>query len=128
MRVQPYRDQLRESLIRLAAPADDQLSYLKTLLSYPSVDELALDLYELVLLADQRVQERVISESARDAIKTISERLNVMSGRSNAHLWTPQALLTAQEWQQIRKLAAHALELLDNEATNRRLSSGDGQE
>ena len=112
MGIQSYRDQLRESLTRLAAPASDQLKYLKTLLSYPSTDELALDLYELVLLADQRVQERVITSAERNAIKSVSEKLNVMSGRDNAHLWTPEALLKAEEWQEVRDLAARCLKLL----------------
>jgi hypothetical protein len=111
--MQLYRDQLHESLTRLAAPATDQLKHLRTLLSYPSTDELALDLYELVLLADQRVQERVITPAQRDAIQSVSEKLNAMSGPHNAHLWTPEGLLKAKEWQQVRELAAHSLKLLD---------------
>src|ERR1043166_7508373 len=105
MRTQSYRDQLRESLTRLAAGPNDQVGYLKTLLSYPSVDEIALDLYELALLADQNVREGVLSVSARDAINIVNERLGEMSGQHNARLWTPEALLTAPEWQQIRKQA-----------------------
>lgn len=113
MRIQPYRDQLHAALVRLAASSSDQLTYLQTLLSYPSVDELALDLYELVLLADLRVREGVISESVRDAVQAVDQKLDVMSGPDNAHLWTPEALLTAPEWQQVRNLAAIALRVLE---------------
>lgn len=112
MKMNWYRPRLREALARLAAPAAEQRGYLQGLLSYPSVDELALDLSDLVLLADQQVPEGDISPSERDAIKAVDAKLDSISGAQNAQLWTPEALSVAPEWEEIRKLAADALESL----------------
>jgi hypothetical protein len=108
-----YRDELRDCLSRLAAPADQQTKYLQEIGVYPSADELALELHELVLLADSKLQEGEIAKSERDEIAGLDSKLAAISGPENASLWTAEALSSVPEWKEVRNLAKECLRLIE---------------
>jgi hypothetical protein len=73
------------------------------------VDELALDYDTIAATAQGMVLDGEISEALRDSAKEILDYLGSFSGEANAHLWTPEALRTAEEWQTIRAMAQKLL-------------------
>lgn len=100
---------LRESLELLAAQPSDQDGYLRTLPSYPLIDELALEYGDFSTQIDGIEEVNLISASAAEAMRHVNDMLESMSGPENMALWTPKALYSAPQWKTIRELAAHAL-------------------
>jgi hypothetical protein len=98
--------ELIESVKRLAAPADEQVAYLRRLGSFPSLDELALEFNDMFVPA-RATSSNAPSEWA-DALRRLDERLDEMSGQANAELWLARAL-NGTEWTQVRELARAAL-------------------
>jgi hypothetical protein len=96
---------LLKAVARLALPAEDQVAYLRRLGSWPSVDELALELDDVVELLGQFVASGWITEQDADAIRALDDLLGRMSGDQNEHLWTEHGLTTANEWEEVRKRA-----------------------
>jgi hypothetical protein len=96
---------LLKAVARLALPAEDQVTYLRRLGSWPSVDELALELHDVVVLLDQFVDSGWIREQDANAIKALDDLLTRMSGEQNEHLWTEHGLTTAVEWEEVRNRA-----------------------
>lgn len=97
---------LRATVRRLAAPSEDQLTYLAGIGDARAVDELALEfdavapaaLAEAGLLTDQQIR----------AVMALDDQLASMSGASNAELWTVEAVAAAPEWDAVRHLAHDA--------------------
>jgi hypothetical protein len=96
-------------LERLAAPAKDQIAYLRNLGTSPSVDELALELNDVAFLVPKLVEDGRISRQQADCITIIERKLSEMSGQHNFQLWTEDALRHAADWEDVRRLAAAAL-------------------
>ena len=98
---------LREALGRLAADPETQGRYLRRLGSWPSLDELALELDDVAAAS-----ESWAPPTLRDHVRLLSMKLDEMSGESNVGLWQSEALHTAQ-WADVRVLAAQALEAMN---------------
>jgi hypothetical protein len=90
------------SLERLASAAESQEAYLVQLGVAPSNDELALEF-------DDAVGGVTVEGTLREKLQAVSERLKAMSGAQNSHLWQTDALRTAPEWGEVRRLAREAL-------------------
>jgi hypothetical protein len=98
---------LREALGRLAADPETQAHYLRRLGSWPSLDELALELDDVAAAS-----ESWANPALRDHVRLLSMKLDEMSGEANARLWQSEALHTAQ-WADVRALASQALEVMN---------------
>jgi hypothetical protein len=96
--------ELLESLKRLAAPADEQVAYLRDLGSFPSLDELALEFDDVFGPPGTPPPEGPWA----DALSKLAAALNAMSGQENSHLWTADAL-NGPEWAEVRSLAREAI-------------------
>lgn len=107
-----YRHLVRESVARLGAPARRQVAYLRRLGVHPSVDELALDFHELALLADTNAVRGELTDSEAELVARLDAKLDAMSGTDRAELWTPDALASAPEWDDVRELACECLKAL----------------
>jgi hypothetical protein len=100
---------LRDVLRRLAAPAPDQIAYLRSIGVAPIADELALELDDAVRALPTLVAEGCLTAEQARRISTLDRKLESMSGGDNARLWTENALRQSVEWEQVRLLAATAL-------------------
>jgi hypothetical protein len=94
---------LRQALEHLAADAEMQEQYLRQLGTWPSLDELALELDDVA-----SASEAWAPQELREAVQPVSRKLDEMSGEQNAELWEPEAL-RGNEWAEVRRLAARAL-------------------
>jgi len=54
-----------------------------------------------------------LDDRQRDCVKKLSVLLSQFSGQVNAHLWTPEALHSSQQWNQVRNMANECLALLN---------------
>jgi hypothetical protein len=96
---------LLEAVKRLAAPADEQEAWLRASGTWPSLDELALeldDVFEAARALGNAPPEYFAAVAGLDAL------LSEMSGQKNARLWNGPAL-GLPEWQRVRELARLAL-------------------
>ena len=98
---------LREALERLASDPATQARHLRQSGSWPSLDELALELDDVAAASGSWA-----SPSLRDRLRLLSMKLSEMSGDANANLWQADAL-HAPEWIDVRVLAAKALEAMN---------------
>jgi hypothetical protein len=101
----PDQAMLREALLRLASEPASQAGYLRQLGSWPSLDELALELDDV---AD--AGRRELPAEPRRVLDELDALLDSMS--AEPALWDGGALDTAPEWQRVRELARHALTAL----------------
>jgi hypothetical protein len=101
------RAELTRTLGLLAAPADQQLAYLKMLGG--SNDELGLEFDDVAAGAAGLPST---SQDLAIAIGAINDQLRSMSGPANARLWQDEAIRSDDHWQRLRHLAKEALELL----------------
>lgn len=115
-----YRRLMRESVSRLGAPARRQVAYLRRLGVHPSVDELALEFHELALLAGGRTEQGDLTGAEAELVARLDAKLDAMSGAEHASLWTPDALSSAPEWDEVRELADECLKALRTGATSPR--------
>lgn len=97
---------VEEALRRLAAPPEEQETYLLELGVLPSVDELALEFDDA--LSGVAIGDPPLGQ----LLNQLNELLEEMSGEENAYLWTPRALQEASEWENVRTLAREALMVL----------------
>ncbi|MET9632101.1 hypothetical protein ABZX92_32035 [Lentzea sp. NPDC006480] len=94
---------LREAVSWLAAPAEEQLAYLKSIGTAPSADELALEFDDVKHLCPD--------EPAAAALTgRIDALLDAMSGPGP--VWHTDSLATSPQWAEVRRLAADLLPLL----------------
>jgi hypothetical protein len=106
--------QLRDSLTVLAAPAHEQLAHLERLELPGLVDEIALEYDDVAAAADYMSELGELSLEQCEYVKKLNQFMKTFSGQANAHLWTPEALRSAPEWEQVRKMARHCLSLLNS--------------
>ena len=104
----PDDPRLAETLAHLADDASAQERYLRKIGTWPSLDELALEL-------DDVTGSDVVAEAAGPLLQRLSETLDEMSGAGNARLWEPDALHNP-EWDEVRRLARDALTALTGHA------------
>lgn len=95
------------TLGRLAAPHEEQESYLSALGVSPLCDELALEFEEDLVAARPFLDSNVLQ-----LLNTISDFLDAMSGRERADLWTFESLEKAPEWSFVRNLSRETIELM----------------
>lgn len=100
---------LKEALTVLASDADSQLNYLETTGAPMCVDELALDYDAIAMAAGDMLLKGEITQQVRECVKKLNDFLGEFSGQQNAHLWTPEALRSAPEWEKVRRMAAECL-------------------
>jgi hypothetical protein len=106
-------EQLREVVMRLASPAEEQMAYLQRLGSGRSADELALELDDVA--GPALSEEGLIAPEPRIRILELNQQLEAMSGAENAALWTETALQSSEAWAEIRRCAEAALHELDQQ-------------
>lgn len=112
----PRLQRLIESAKLLSAEASQQLTALSSMGVPDVVDELALNFDDDVRLVDSMVADGELGRAAQAAAENLDRHLGNMSGEGNAHLWTPEALRTSSEWSEVRRLAAHLLEVIELES------------
>ena len=95
---------LFKALKNLAADAEAQEHYLRQLGSWPSLDELALELDDAA-----RASQAEAPPTLRERVLAVDRKLDEMSGEANASLWEPAALHRS-EWAEVRRLATEALD------------------
>ncbi len=98
--------------------ADDQMAYLAQI-GGAHIDELALEHYDVALMAGGKLRQGEISKIQHDKILELDALLDRMSGAENAALWTEDALRHAEEWNEVRRLAHACLVSLDSSDTER---------
>lgn len=106
------RAQIEKSLEVLASSAADQVMHLERLGSAPSADELALELDDFVVMLPAAVSDGVVSDEQSAAVRRVSDFTASFSGRENAALWHVDQLRSAWQWNEVRRLARVALQLL----------------
>jgi hypothetical protein len=102
--------ELKWSLQALAMPASDQLSLFPQVAA--KADELALDFDHWASVVNDNYAEELSSVQI-DALAVISQTFKTMSGHAadfEAELWTEDAVRSSSHWDDIRRLAANALE------------------
>ena len=100
---------LGEALTVLASDADSQLNYLDITGAPLCIDELALDFDAIAMATGDMLLKGEISEPVRKCAMELLNHLKGFSGEVNAHLWTPEALRSAAEWEQVRRMATQCL-------------------
>jgi hypothetical protein len=100
---------LLEQVVRVAAlPAERQIE------SFPSfcvvADEIALDYDNCCGWALEGYKAPVLTDEQRSSLVALDERLNRMSGKHNAELWTDEALRCSPEWDEVRKDARRIMD------------------
>lgn len=107
-----FKQQIRESLEALAAPADVQRDILRAMGPTIPTDELALMFDDVARRTPEAVADGVLTEAAGQAIEAVYKLLTSMSGMVHAHLWSMEALTNEAVWSRVRELAAEAVRLL----------------
>jgi len=79
-----------------------------------SVDELALEFHDSIVLLDQLVDDYAIEEEVAEAVLAVDRKLNAISGERHHDLWTRAALKHSEAWAEVRRLAAIALKSLED--------------
>jgi hypothetical protein len=105
-------DQVKAVVSRLAAPAAEQIEYLRSIETYPGADELALEFHDLVISPSRLRTNCVISDEALRLIAALDEKLNRFSGEIYSSEWDASALESSQNWSDVRTLAKQVLTAL----------------
>ncbi len=108
--------ELTNILIRLAAPASHQVEYLRKMNVLPLVDELALEFYDLVLLIPQLIANSGLTQEQGANVYAVDRKLGEMSERKD--LWRVESLTRAPHWDEVRKLAGVAIEMISPRRTH----------
>jgi hypothetical protein len=108
----PLRNRLQEALTRLAAPAEEQVAFLRELGVWPSADELALELDDVMRMLPEALNRGELSREEETLIRQVDDLLGTMSGEEKAELWDASQLALAKEWAEVRCLAKIARERL----------------
>jgi hypothetical protein len=99
--------QLQSSLCLLAGEGRAALDALPD--GCVKADELALDYNHWLEVAAANWGTRLRPEQ-RDALAQVDQLLDQMSGASNARLWTEEAVVSDNRWEQVRSAARRAVE------------------
>jgi hypothetical protein len=102
-------NQLREMIAIIAAPAEEQLDFLTVGVPAPA-DELLLQLDMAVPSWFVRLEQHgLIDQTSKDAIMGLRKFLGNMKG---PWLWSDDALISSDEWRDVRERARIVLSLL----------------
>jgi hypothetical protein len=104
---------LRDALTLLASPPRVQLEHLKALGVPEGIDELALEYDDIAASAESMFKEGELDNHQCNCVKQLNEFLAQFSGQNHADLWTPEALSSAPQWEQVRRMAADCLKQLE---------------
>lgn len=99
--------ELRSSLCLLAGDGRDALNALPD--GCVKADELALDYNNWLEIAVANCGTALRS-GQREALAQVDQLLDQMSGASNARLWTEEAVISDDRWEQVRAAAKHAVD------------------
>jgi len=97
---------LKHSLQGLAVDAESQLTIHPP--TTVQADELALD-FDSWFRTCVSNYESELSATQVATLRALDEALDRMSGETNSDLWTPEALRTSTEWEDVRRRAGEAL-------------------
>ncbi len=104
---------LKEAVSLLAADAATQLAHLEGIGGAP-VDELALEFDDAMHLLAELMDSGLVGPRAATALRVLESQILAMSELEDPDLWHGEFLASRGEWQQVRVLAASALELLEH--------------
>jgi len=100
--------QLKQSVRVAARPAADQIA------SFPNgvdvEEEIAIEFDAHCRWALEGHQAPDLTPDQRSSLVALDTRLDLMSGKQNADLWTDEALRTRPEWEEVRRDARKILE------------------
>jgi hypothetical protein len=77
-------EQLRDALMVLAAPAQDQLAYLARLELPAGVDEIALEYDDVAEAADDMFEQGELNKEQMQCVKSRDQFISSFSGQDNA--------------------------------------------
>lgn len=106
MKLSPLRARFHEVLGRLAAPAEEQIATLRKMGVWPSSDELALELDDLIPQLQEALVRGEISRKEHDLIINLNQMLNSIGVGDRSEIWDARSLESAEEWRQVRRLAS----------------------
>jgi len=96
---------LREAAELLAAEPDIQLKHLEKIRAGQNLDELALEYDAIAAAARDMLLCGEITSTQCAAVGALNDLLTRMSEANNQRLWTTEALRSAPEWREVRKVA-----------------------
>lgn len=110
-----WRELLRDTLRALASDYDGQVRYLRDMGMTTGLrfDELALELDDALQILSVPEYAHLVDKAVIDAASLIDRKFAEMSGAGKAHHWTPEAARMSPEWEEIRRLAGQAVELME---------------
>jgi hypothetical protein len=108
----PRIKMLIDMLTPLSLGPEAQLQYLHGQGIPECIDDLAEDYNAIAVAADSMLRLGELTQEQHDRVRELDDFLGSFSGQANAQLWTPEALRSAPEWEQVRKMASHCLALL----------------
>jgi hypothetical protein len=100
-------EMLRQALLALAAPPDEQVARFPAFVAV--ADELALDFDDALAVLTSPDAAWTGGAGQRAALDAVDSLLEDMSRRHDETLWTVEALQERPEWRRVRRLAAAAL-------------------
>jgi hypothetical protein len=104
-----FREQVLAAIARLAAPAAVQAEYLREMSTYPSADELALELSDLISSKGRLRTECSFSAEVLQLIEALDQKLNSFSAEQYASDWDVSALGRSDNWAEVRTIAQRVL-------------------
>jgi hypothetical protein len=90
----------------LASPAEAQVDWLKRIGTYPSTDELAIELSDWSLLVPQLVELQLVDDSFVHQLAAVEVALDEIQSASK---WSLDDLATSSLWERTRTAAGKAL-------------------
>jgi hypothetical protein len=106
-------NQLREMVGVLAAPADGQIKYMRTLRHPVPVDELYLQLDDSVPSWFPRLRRHnMLDDQVEESLLKLHDALERMREDGDLGLWEDSALYVRPEWEHVRDIARSALALM----------------
>lgn len=106
-------DQLKTAVTRLSSSHVEQIEYLRSIKTYPSADELALEFHDLALSIEHLQATYTISNAALSLVALLDKKLDSFSGENYAHDWNAHALASSRNWAEVRSIAKQLLDALD---------------
>jgi hypothetical protein len=103
---------LKGAVSRLAAPATDQVRYLREIGTFPSADELALEFDDLIFSRWRLRTECMISDEAASLVEILNTKLDSFSGKAHEEEWDASALESSRNWAEVRQIAKQLLVVL----------------
>ena len=104
---------LQDALRVLASPAHQQLEHLRQIGLANGFDELALAYNDTAAAAEDMQQCSELTQAQYEAVRKLDRYLSSISGNEHSDLWTADALSSADEWKEVRRLAKNTLDLLN---------------